>query len=374
MANPLSEMCLDAVRELDRSLGPRMCGAVVSGKAVPGFRGLAGGESPFELTKRTLVMPVMQGMGYGDPAYGLDGLDGYGGTILAMVPMNRPVDDPLRQVMAFMRGHGTPRGLATDGFMWVLSERGPLGPRVRRSADLRPYYVEALDTVRFRVAVPEDPSAAEEFLRVFGRGRDERPLRVLRSRDLGHDAVLDVPGLRPADRVAFRRSASLSSHTLSASLSTDAAIETMNASYPSDTTAPSEVATIMPCCSMILSEYLTRCFGMPVISDRRIRPTGWFSLTVLRMEMCLSRSSKSSFSESTGSLASLIRHAPHRKGGKGFGGRSAAVPLLLAPLVVVGPPALSDGAAAVESLLLRVGALVGPVAVQALPDQFGLFL
>lgn len=79
----------------------------------------------------------------------------------------------------------------------------------------------------------------------------------------------------------------------------------MNASYLSETTAPSGVATMMPCCSMILREYLTRCLGMPVISDRRMRPTGWFSLTVLRMDMCLSRSSRSSFRESTGSRASL---------------------------------------------------------------------
>ena len=57
-----------------------------------------------------------------------------------------------------------------------------------------------------------------------------------------------------------------------------------------------------------------------------------------------------------------------------WGTGSAAVPLLLAPLVVVGPPSLDDGTAAVESLLLRVGALVGPVAVEALPPKFGLFL
>lgn len=53
---------------------------------------------------------------------------------------------------------------------------------------------------------------------------------------------------------------------------------------------------------------------------------------------------------------------------------SAAVPLLLAPLVVVCPPSLDDGSAAVQSLLLGVRALVGLVAVQALPHEFGLFL
>ena len=121
---------MGAVRELDRSMGVRMCGAAVSGHLIPGFKGLAGFESPYELTKRTLVMPVMRGIGYGDPEYGLDGLGGYDGTILAMVPMNRPVDDPLRQVMAFMRGYGTPRGMATDGFFWVLSEPFTLSVQV----------------------------------------------------------------------------------------------------------------------------------------------------------------------------------------------------------------------------------------------------
>ena len=64
--------------------------------------------------------------------------------------------------------------MATDGFFWVLSERGPMGPRVSASADLRPYYVEALDTIRFRSAVPADPGCAERFVSVFGRRGDER--------------------------------------------------------------------------------------------------------------------------------------------------------------------------------------------------------
>ena len=318
--NPLSEVCMDAVRELDRSMGVRMCGAAVSGRLTPGFKGLAGFESPYELTKRTLVIPVMRGIGYGDPEYGLDGLGGFDGTILAMVPMNRPVDDPLRQVMAFMRGYGTPRGMATDGFFWVLSERGPLGPRVSASADLRPYYVEALDTIRFRSAVPVDPGCAERFVSVFGRRGDERQVRVLRRGDPGHHAVLHVPVLRAADGIQVQRRASLRMHTFSASLSTDSAMEAMNASYPSETTAPSGVATMMPCCSMILSEYLTRCFGMPVISDRRISPTGWLSRTVRSMEMCLSRSSRPSLTDSTGSLGSVNRahSCGKNENGKGF--------------------------------------------------------
>lgn len=171
--NSMRGVCDHAIATLDRSMGRRACGAVVSGNAVPGFRGLGSDESPYELTRRALVGPVMDLMGYGGPEHSLDDVRGYGGTVMAMVPMNRPVDDPLRQVMAFMRGHGTPRGLATDGFLWVLSEHGDFGPRVMVSTDLRPYYVEALDRSRFKAAVPVDYSVAERFLERFGRPVDE---------------------------------------------------------------------------------------------------------------------------------------------------------------------------------------------------------
>lgn len=201
--NPMSGLCADAVRELDRSMGPRACGAVVSGRAAPGFRGLAGHESPHELTRRTLVAPVMRMMGYGEPSHDLDGMPFYNGTILATVPMNRPLDDALRQTVSFMRCHGTSRGVATDGFLWVLSERGPAGPRVVRVADLRPYYVEALDLARFRAAVPEDPAPAIEFLRAFGHGASR------------------APPLR----------ASLRRHASSARRSTESAMPAMNSPY-----------------------------------------------------------------------------------------------------------------------------------------------
>lgn len=275
--NPMSGLCADAVRELDRSMGPRACGAVVSGRAAPGFRGLAGHESPHELTRRTLVAPVMRMMGYGEPSHDLDGMPFYNGTILATVPMNRPLDDALRQTVSFMRCHGTSRGVATDGFLWVLSERGPAGPRVVRVADLRPYYVEALDLARFRAAVPENPAPAIEFLRAFGHGASR------------------APPLR----------ASLRRHASSARRSTESAMPAMNPPYWSETTAPSGVAMMMPCCSMIFSEYLTRCLGIPVISDRRMRPMGWFDLTASSITMWRSRSSSASFRESTGSLGSV---------------------------------------------------------------------
>ena len=52
--------------------------------------------------------------------------------------------------------------------------------------------------------------------------------------------------------------------------------------------------------------------------------------------------------------------------------RSAAVPLLLAPLVVVGPPSLGDRSATIESFLLSVRARETLVAVHALPNEIGL--
>ncbi len=105
-----------------------------------------------------------------------------------------------------------------------------MGPRVSASADLRPYYVEALDTIRFRSAVPADPGCAERFVSVFGRRGDERQVRVLRRGDIGHNAVLHVPALWAADGVQVQRRASLRRQTFSASLFTDSAMEAMNAS------------------------------------------------------------------------------------------------------------------------------------------------
>ncbi len=156
----------EAVRMLDAAIGPRACGAVVSGCAVLGFKS---GESPHVLTRRTLVAPVMDAMGYNGPGYDLDSLDGHDGLLLAMVPMNRPLDDPIRQALAFMRGHGTELAIATDGFRWMLLDVGRFGPRVGFGADLRPFYVEALDRSRFRTAVPVDRAEIWRFIGAFGK-------------------------------------------------------------------------------------------------------------------------------------------------------------------------------------------------------------
>ncbi|MDO5862422.1 MAG: hypothetical protein Q4Q58_06505 [Thermoplasmata archaeon] len=204
--NPIADLCSDAIRMLDAALGPRACGAVVSGNALLGFRGVAAHESPYDLTRRALVSPMMDRMGYGGPSYRLDDVEGFGGTVMAMVPMNRPVDPSIVEVLAFMRGRGVGRGMATDGFAWILLERGPLGPRVRGVADLRPFYIEALDESRFKAAVPVDPSEARRFLEMFGRpspeGVAERDDLVGEGVDgVGHPGHERVVGVRDGGAV-----------------------------------------------------------------------------------------------------------------------------------------------------------------------------
>lgn len=164
---PLDHQCDEAIRILDSALGMRACGIVVSGSGTPRF---SCEESPFQLTMRSLVAPVMLILGYEDPRYDPEGSRGPEGTAMAMVPMNRPMNDAIVQTLIVMRGRGIPRGISTDGFVWILSDIGPYGPRVRKVSDLRPYYLEALDRSRFRSAVPADRGVAEEFLAAFRHG------------------------------------------------------------------------------------------------------------------------------------------------------------------------------------------------------------
>ena len=165
----VSAVCSDAIRVLDEALGHRVCGAVVSGAATLGFRGIRGEESPYELTRRAVVAPMMGAIGYDEPTYTVAGEVRFDGSVLAVVPLNRPVGKPISEALAFLRGHPDGHGIATNGFEWVLMDRGRRGPRVRLAVDMRPYYVEALDRSRFRAAVPADPSVAMLFVEAFGR-------------------------------------------------------------------------------------------------------------------------------------------------------------------------------------------------------------
>lgn len=170
-ARPLDSQYMDAIRILDSALGVRSCGIVVSGRGTPRF---SCEESPFQLTMRSLVAPVMSILGYGDPRYNPNLSESPDGTAMAMVPMNRPLDDAIRQTMTVMRSNGIPRGISTDGFVWVSSGVGPYGPKVMQVFDLRPYYIEALDRSRFRAAVPVGRGIAEDFLTVLGRNGASR--------------------------------------------------------------------------------------------------------------------------------------------------------------------------------------------------------
>lgn len=170
----LDAQCRNAVRILDSALGMRACGIVVSGHGTPRF---SCEESPFRLTMRSLVAPVMPILGYEPPRYDSNATECPGSTVMAFVPMNRPMDDAIRQTLMVMRSDRIPRGISTDGFVWILSEMGSYGPRVRMVSDLRPYYVEALDESRFGIAMPIDRGAAEEFLMMFKRSGENRGAR-----------------------------------------------------------------------------------------------------------------------------------------------------------------------------------------------------
>ncbi len=67
---PLDHQCDEAIRILDSALGMRACGIVVSGSGTPRF---SCEESPFQLTMRSLVAPVMLILGYEDPRYDPEG-------------------------------------------------------------------------------------------------------------------------------------------------------------------------------------------------------------------------------------------------------------------------------------------------------------
>lgn len=160
------DVCMGAIDFLDSALGIRASGMVVSGAGTPRFMC---DESPFDLTKRSLVNPMMSLIGYGAPCHRMTDEIWFDGTILAVMPMNRPLDGTLRHLMTQMRGDGAKRGILTDGFTWILLTRGAIGPRVDHVADLRPYYVEVLDRSRFRASVPVNPGCAELFMERFGR-------------------------------------------------------------------------------------------------------------------------------------------------------------------------------------------------------------
>ena len=168
---PLITLMEHALPELDRSLGRRKSGRAISGHLVPSYKDVVTGEDPLYLTLRVLVVPVIASLGYGDVT-AADVAEGFvPGIAMATVSMNNPVTAASGRVICAMRADGAPRGIATNGFRWVLVDRGRRGPRVSMVSDLRPYYVEVLDRDRFRTAEPVDRGA----LVLFDDGFNNRP-------------------------------------------------------------------------------------------------------------------------------------------------------------------------------------------------------
>ncbi len=146
----------DAVARMDASLGIRGAAEAISGRPVrKGYRS----EDPACTTYRILIRPYMEAFGrryVGDSA-----CLGESGMILCYVAMNRPLDDASRKMVAIMTDMSVPSGVSTDGFRWACACGAR--PRIDRVFDLRPYYIEALDRRRFRVAVAVDREELRDF-------------------------------------------------------------------------------------------------------------------------------------------------------------------------------------------------------------------
>ena len=54
-----------ALSELDRCLGHRKAGKVISGNHAPSYKDIRSGEDPLYLTLRVLILPMMENLGYG---------------------------------------------------------------------------------------------------------------------------------------------------------------------------------------------------------------------------------------------------------------------------------------------------------------------
>ena len=146
----------DAVASMDASLGKHGAAEAISGRPI---RKRYRAADPVCITYRILVKPYMEAFGrryVGDSA-----CLGESGMILCYVAMNLPLEDASRKMMGIMSDMSVPSGVSTDGFRWACAcgEK----PRIDRVFDLRPYYIEALDRRRFRVAVPVDKKELIDF-------------------------------------------------------------------------------------------------------------------------------------------------------------------------------------------------------------------
>ena len=156
-----------ALCELDTSFGMYDSGKVISGNKIPSYKDTRDREDPLRLTQRVLVNPMMSYLGYTELFSG-DVFEGrIPGASLATVSMNSLMSSASSRVMLAMHADNAEKGIATDGFRWLMAIRKGDSIRICAMSDLRPYYVEILDRDRFRVADSCDNSVLYEFVDVF---------------------------------------------------------------------------------------------------------------------------------------------------------------------------------------------------------------
>ena len=157
----------DALKELDVSFGVYDSGRVISGNKIPSYKDVRDREDPLRLTQRVLISPMMAYLGY-TRLFSGDVYDGrIPGTSLATVSMNSILSSASSRMILAMNADNAPKGIATDGFRWILAKRMDDSIRVCFMSDLRPYYVEILDRNRFRVADMQDDTDLLEFVDAF---------------------------------------------------------------------------------------------------------------------------------------------------------------------------------------------------------------
>ena len=163
------DLIADAVSVMDSLFGPRRSAEIISGRPVRRYKR----EDPAFTTYRILVKPFMEASGgrYTGP----DACIGEAETAVSCAAANTPLDDAYRRMISAMRESRVGKGISTDGFTWIFAA----GNLTEASLDLRPYYIEALDRKRFRVAVPaetEDLIIYSEIMGGSGNARRRIPV------------------------------------------------------------------------------------------------------------------------------------------------------------------------------------------------------
>ena len=108
---------------MDISFGRLDSGRVISGNKVPSYKDVLDREDPLRLTQRVMVNPMMVYLGYVSVFSG-DVFEGkIPGTSIATVSMNSDLTSASSRMLLAMNADGAPKGIATDGFRWILARR-----------------------------------------------------------------------------------------------------------------------------------------------------------------------------------------------------------------------------------------------------------